>query len=120
MSTETPTTESSTDSSIKSFLTLLGIKNNEPNINDYIKFTKKLVRDVGFFSIFPILTGVFLGYAYSGSMLNSRMYMYGIFVVVVLGVLYSFYTGVKISTNMVFTLLKASVFLILLFFVYFF
>ena len=113
-------TESSTDTSIKSFLTLLGIvkENATDDVKtEYVKFTKKLVRDVGFFSIFPILTGVFLGYAYSGSMLNSRMYMYGIFVVVVLGVLYSFYTGVKISTNLVFTLLKASVFLILLFLV---
>jgi hypothetical protein len=108
-------TESSTDSSIKSFLTLFGIKNDAPNIKDYIKFTKKIIRDVGFFSIFPIVTGVFLGYAYSGSMLNSRMYMYGVFVVLFLGILYSLYSGVKITTNIVLTILKTCVVIIVLF-----
>jgi hypothetical protein len=102
-------TETSIDSSIKSFLTLFGIvEKNASNVDEYVKFTKKLVRDVSFFSIFPIVIGVFLGYVYSGSMINSKIYIYGFLTIFILSIIYSIYSGIQVSTNLVLLLLKVS------------
>jgi len=111
-------TESSIDSSIKSFLPLFGIDKNANNIDKYVKFTKKLLRDVGFFSIFPIVIGVFLGYAYTGSLLKSKFYIYLFLTIVFLLMIYSVYSGITISTNIILQILKVTVFLIIIYLIF--
>lgn len=99
------------DNTIRTLLNVVGINKDNSNLEEYVKFTKKLVRDVGFYSIFPIVIGVFLGYAYSGSLLNSQIYLYGFLVVLFLFALYSLYSGMQVSSDSALNIAKVAIFM---------
>ena len=101
------------DETIKNIFKMTGIQDDDRQ--SYMKFTKKLLRDVSFFTVFPIIIGVFLGYAYSGKLLASRMYMYAILLIVFLVALYSSYSGLGLSSNLVVSVLKIVGILLLLY-----
>jgi hypothetical protein len=101
------------DETIKRVLKTLGISDN-PDYS-HVKFTKNAIRDVAFFSIFPILIGVFLGYAYSGKMIASSIYMYAVLLIVFSFALYSNYSGLIVSSESVVSIMKIVGILLVLF-----
>jgi len=107
------TTEYTFDDTIKNILKTFNI--NDDNESSYTKFTKRMIRDVSFFTLFPIIIGVFLGYAYSGKLLASRMYMYAILLIVFLFALYAGYTGMNLTSGFAVSILKMVGILIFLF-----
>jgi hypothetical protein len=106
-------TEYTFDDTIKNILKTVGI--NDDKESSYTKFTKRMIRDVSFFTLFPIIVGVFLGYAYSGKLLASRMYMYVILLIVFLFALYAGYTGMNLNSDLAVSILRIAGVLVFLF-----
>jgi hypothetical protein len=106
-------TEYTFDDTIKNILETIGFKDDKES--SYTKFTKRMIRDVSFFTLFPIIVGVFLGYAYSGKLLASRMYMYVILLIVFLFALYAGYTGMNLNSDLAVSILRIAGVLVFLF-----